>query len=212
MVARNELRDEQIDRVFQALAARTRRDILRRTIAAERSVSELARDYDMSFAAVQKHVAVLEAAELIVKRAEGRERLVRANPEMIARARVLLDKVGLASKADNFPANLSGGQQQRVAIARALAMEPEVMLFDEPTSALDPETVGEVLDIMKKLALEGMTMIVVTHEMSFAQRVANWVVVFENGAIMEEGPPSQIFDNPTVARTRDFLGHLGWNG
>ena len=90
MVVRNELRDEQIDRVFQALAARTRRDILRRTIAAERSVSELARDYDMSFAAVQKHVAVLEAAELIVKRAEGRERLVRANPEMIARARVLL--------------------------------------------------------------------------------------------------------------------------
>ena len=128
------------------------------------------------------------------------------------RAMVLLDKVGLASKAGNFPANLSGGQQQRVAIARALAMEPEVMLFDEPTSALDPETVGEVLDIMKKLALEGMTMIVVTHEMSFAQRVANWVVVFESGAILEEGPPAQIFDHPTKARTRDFLGHLGWNG
>ena len=129
-----------------------------------------------------------------------------------ARAMVLLEKVGLSAKAQNFPANLSGGQQQRVAIARALAMEPEVMLFDEPTSALDPETVGEVLNVMKKLAQEGMTMIVVTHEMSFAQRVANWVVVFENGAIMEEGPPSQIFDNPTVARTRDFLGHLGWNG
>lgn len=129
-----------------------------------------------------------------------------------ARAMLLLDKVGLVSKANNFPANLSGGQQQRVAIARALAMEPEVMLFDEPTSALDPETVGEVLNVMKKLAQEGMTMIVVTHEMSFAQRVANWVVVFENGAIMEEGPPAQIFDNPTVARTRDFLGHLGWNG
>jgi len=129
-----------------------------------------------------------------------------------ARAMALLDKVGLVAKANNFPANLSGGQQQRVAIARALAMEPEVMLFDEPTSALDPETVGEVLNVMKKLAQEGMTMIVVTHEMSFAQRVANWVVVFENGAIMEEGPPAQIFDNPTVARTRDFLGHLGWNG
>lgn len=128
------------------------------------------------------------------------------------RAMALLDKVGLSNKADNFPANLSGGQQQRVAIARALAMEPDVMLFDEPTSALDPETVGEVLNVMKKLAQEGMTMIVVTHEMSFARRVANWVVVFENGAIMEEGPPQQIFDNPTVARTRDFLSHLGWEG
>ncbi|MDQ2137998.1 amino acid ABC transporter ATP-binding protein [Alcaligenaceae bacterium B3P038] len=132
--------------------------------------------------------------------------------EARTRARALLDKVGLSSKADNFPANLSGGQQQRVAIARALAMEPDVMLFDEPTSALDPETVGEVLNVMKKLAQEGMTMIVVTHEMSFARRVANWVVVFENGAIMEEGPPEQIFDHPTVARTRDFLSHLGWDG
>ena len=135
-------------------------------------------------------------------------------PEAAARdrARALLDKVGLSTKADNFTANLSGGQQQRVAIARALAMEPEVMLFDEPTSALDPETVGEVLNVMKKLAQEGMTMIVVTHEMSFAKRVANWVVVFENGAILEEGPPAQIFDNPKVTRTRDFLSHLGWDG
>ncbi|QNK71785.1 amino acid ABC transporter ATP-binding protein [Variovorax sp. PAMC26660] len=129
-----------------------------------------------------------------------------------ARAMVLLEKVGLAAKADNFPANLSGGQQQRVAIARALAMEPEVMLFDEPTSALDPETVGEVLSVMQKLAHEGMTMIVVTHEMGFARRVADWVVVFEAGAIIEQGPPTQIFDNPTVERTRDFLGHLGWHG
>ncbi|WP_415205598.1 amino acid ABC transporter ATP-binding protein [Pseudorhodoferax sp.] len=128
------------------------------------------------------------------------------------RAMALLEKVGLAAKAGNFPANLSGGQQQRVAIARALAMEPEVMLFDEPTSALDPETVGEVLSVMQKLAQEGMTMIVVTHEMSFARRVADWVVVFESGAIIEQGPPAQIFDNPTVERTRDFLGHLGWHG
>jgi polar amino acid transport system ATP-binding protein len=128
------------------------------------------------------------------------------------RAQALLEKVGLGSKAANFPANLSGGQQQRVAIARALAMEPEVMLFDEPTSALDPETVGEVLSVMQKLAQEGMTMIVVTHEMGFARRVADWVVVFESGAIIEQGPPSQIFENPTVERTRDFLGHLGWNG
>jgi polar amino acid transport system ATP-binding protein len=127
-------------------------------------------------------------------------------------AMVLLDKVGLAAKAQNFPANLSGGQQQRVAIARALAMEPQVMLFDEPTSALDPETVGEVLSVMQKLAQEGMTMVVVTHEMGFARKVADWVVVFESGAIIEQGPPSQIFDQPLTERTRDFLGHLGWNG
>jgi polar amino acid transport system ATP-binding protein len=129
-----------------------------------------------------------------------------------ARAMALLEKVGLADKAASYPANLSGGQQQRVAIARALAMEPEVMLFDEPTSALDPETVGEVLSVMKRLAEEGMTMIVVTHEMTFARRVAHRVVVLERGAIIEEGPPTQIFDAPKVERTRDFLSHLGWRG
>jgi polar amino acid transport system ATP-binding protein len=128
------------------------------------------------------------------------------------RAAVLLEKVGLSDKANNFPANLSGGQQQRVAIARALAMEPEVMLFDEPTSALDPETIGEVLNVMKRLAEEGMTMIVVTHEMTFARRVADWVVVFDHGAIIEQGPPAQIFEAPLVERTRSFLSHLGWNG
>jgi polar amino acid transport system ATP-binding protein len=128
------------------------------------------------------------------------------------RARALLKKVNLADKVDSYPANLSGGQQQRVAIARALAMEPEVMLFDEPTSALDPETVGEVLTVMKALAEEGMTMIVVTHEMTFARRVGDWVVVFERGSIMEEGPPVQIFERPREERTRDFLSHLGWNG
>ena len=128
------------------------------------------------------------------------------------RAKALLDKVGLADKEDNYPSQLSGGQQQRVAIARALAMEPEVMLFDEPTSALDPETVGEVLNVMKRLAEEGMTMIVVTHEMAFARRVGDWVVVMDRGAVIEQGPPEQIFDAPTVARTRDFLSHLGWSG
>jgi polar amino acid transport system ATP-binding protein len=128
------------------------------------------------------------------------------------RATALLTKVGLADKTANYPANLSGGQQQRVAIARALAMEPHVMLFDEPTSALDPETVGEVLSVMRNLADEGMTMVVVTHEMSFARRVANWVVVFERGQLLEEGPPQQIFDAPTTERTREFLSHLGWNG
>jgi polar amino acid transport system ATP-binding protein len=128
------------------------------------------------------------------------------------RAVALLEKVGLSDKANNFPTNLSGGQQQRVAIARALAMEPEVMLFDEPTSALDPETIGEVLNVMKRLAEEGMTMIVVTHEMTFARRVADWVVVFDHGAIIEQGPPAQIFDAPLGERTRSFLSHLGWNG
>ncbi|HVA41485.1 MAG TPA: amino acid ABC transporter ATP-binding protein [Candidatus Binataceae bacterium] len=132
--------------------------------------------------------------------------------EANARATAMLDKVGLSDKAASYPANLSGGQQQRVAIARALAMEPEVMLFDEPTSALDPETIGEVLNVMKRLAEEGMTMVVVTHEMTFARRVADRVVVFERGRIIEEGPPEQIFDAPLVERTRDFLSHLGWSG
>jgi len=128
------------------------------------------------------------------------------------RAVVLLDKVGLADKAEQYPSHLSGGQQQRVAIARALAMEPEVMLFDEPTSALDPETIGEVLSVMKRLADEGMTMIVVTHEMTFARRVADWVIVLDHGSIVEQGPPAQIFDHPQAVRTREFLSHLGWNG
>src|SRR6267142_3910150 len=126
------------------------------------------------------------------------------------RATAMLAKVGLADKARNLPAALSGGQQQRVAIARALAMEPDVMLFDEPTSALDPETIGEVLSVMKKLADEGMTMVVVTHEMTFARRVANWVVVFDRGKVVEQGPSRQIFDAPLTERTRDFLSHLGW--
>ncbi|MFI5013537.1 MAG: amino acid ABC transporter ATP-binding protein [Hyphomicrobiales bacterium] len=126
-------------------------------------------------------------------------------------AEALLAKVGLSDKAASYPVNLSGGQQQRVAIARALAMEPEVMLFDEPTSALDPETIGEVLNVMKRLAEEGMTMLVVTHEMSFARRVADRVVVFEKGKIVEEGPPDEIFDHPKVDRTREFLSHLGWS-
>jgi polar amino acid transport system ATP-binding protein len=124
----------------------------------------------------------------------------------------LLRKVGLADHAAKHPAQLSGGQQQRVAIARALAMQPALMLFDEPTSALDPETIGEVLSVMKRLADEGMTMVVVTHEMDFARRVADWVVVFDKGRLVEEGPPQQIFDAATVPRTRDFLSHLGWHG
>src|ERR1700719_1194774 len=118
--------------------------------------------------------------------------------DAIERARRNLAKVGLNESVEKmYPAHLSGGQQQRVAIARALAMEPEVMLFDEPTSALDPETIGEVLNVMKRLAEEGMTMIVVTHEMSFARRVADWIVVMDRGAIVEQGSPEQIFESPT---------------
>ncbi|WP_186118462.1 amino acid ABC transporter ATP-binding protein [Burkholderia gladioli] len=122
-----------------------------------------------------------------------------------AAALALLEKVGLEHKADAMPASLSGGQKQRVAIARALAMQPRVMLFDEPTSALDPELVGEVLQVMKLLAAEGMTMLVVTHEMGFAKEVADVVVVMDGGEIVEAGPPTQIFSAPTQARTRSFL-------
>ena len=117
----------------------------------------------------------------------------------------LLKKVGLDQKKDEFPSRLSGGQQQRVAIARALAMKPKIMLFDEPTSALDPELVGEVLEVMKELAKEGMTMIVVTHEMGFAREVANRVIFMDRGEIVEEGTPEQIFSNPKQERTRSFL-------
>jgi polar amino acid transport system ATP-binding protein len=144
--------------------------------------------------------------------AEGPRTVLRAQrAEAQARARAMLAKVGLSDKASSYPAALSGGQQQRVAIARALAMEPDVMLFDEPTSALDPETIGEVLSVMKALADEGMTMVVVTHEMTFARRVGDWVAVFDSGRIVEEGPPRQIFDAPKTERTRDFLSHLGWS-
>jgi polar amino acid transport system ATP-binding protein len=132
--------------------------------------------------------------------------------EAEARAAALLHKVGLAEHAHKHPAQLSGGQQQRVAIARALAMQPDVMLFDEPTSALDPETIGEVLAVMKALADEGMTMVVVTHEMDFARRVGDRVAVFDRGRIIEEDVPSVIFGSARVARTREFLSHLGWHG
>jgi polar amino acid transport system ATP-binding protein len=137
---------------------------------------------------------------------EGPRTVLRMKREEVeARAREFLAKVGLADKADSLPAQLSGGQQQRVAIARALAMQPRAMLFDEVTSALDPETVGEVLTVMQQLAREGMTMLVVTHEMAFARDVADWIVVMENGRMLEEGTPARIFGAPRLARTREFL-------
>ncbi|MDK2901698.1 MAG: arginine/lysine/histidine transport system ATP-binding protein [Thermosediminibacterales bacterium] len=123
-------------------------------------------------------------------------------------ARDLLNRVGLADKGDSFPSQLSGGQQQRVAIARALAMSPDVMLFDEPTSALDPEMIKEVLDVMKQLAKDGMTMVVVTHEMGFAREVGDRVIFMDRGEIVEEGTPEDIFLNPQNPRTREFLGKI----
>jgi arginine/ornithine transport system ATP-binding protein len=128
-----------------------------------------------------------------------------AKPEAKERALALLNKVGIGDKGDYYPAHLSGGQQQRAAIARALAMEPQVMLFDEPTSALDPELVGEVLKVMRQLADEGRTMIVVTHEMGFAREVATDVLFLHQGRVEEQGPPSQLFTNPRSERCRQFL-------
>src|SRR5919206_3268128 len=146
------------------------------------------------------HKTVLEnliEAPLIVKKMK--------RSEAIAIAEELLEKVGLSEKRDVYPSKLSGGQQQRVAIARALAMQPQVMLFDEPTSALDPELIGEVLEVMRDLAKDGMTMIVVTHEMGFAREVADRVIFMDGGVFVEEGPPAQCLLNPQDERTRRFL-------
>ncbi|MGQ8775113.1 amino acid ABC transporter ATP-binding protein [Serratia sp. NA_112.1] len=149
------------------------------------------------------HMTVLEN---IIMAPMGVKKLSRG--DAILRAEALLRKVGLLDKIDAYPSSLSGGQQQRVAIARALAMEPKIMLFDEPTSALDPELVGEVLAVMKSLAHEGMTMVVVTHEMGFAREVADRVLFIDQGIIQEEGTPQQIFSNPANPRTQAFLSKV----
>jgi polar amino acid transport system ATP-binding protein len=146
------------------------------------------------------HLSVLGNVAIAPRKLRGL-----SSEEADAVARQLLDKVGLSHKVDAYPQALSGGQKQRVAIARALAMKPQVMLFDEPTSALDPELVGEVLQVMKDLAREGMTMMVVTHEMGFAREVADTVSVMDHGVVLEHGPPGQIFGAPQHARTREFL-------
>ena len=134
-----------------------------------------------------------------------RKLLKKSKAEAESKAMSLLQRVGLADRANAYPSQLSGGQKQRIAIVRALCMEPQVMLFDEPTSALDPEMVGEVLDVMKELAHEGMTMVVVTHEMGFAREVADRVIFMDEGQIVEEGTPNEIFNNPQHPRTQDFL-------
>ena len=134
--------------------------------------------------------------------------LKKSKEEAEKKARGLLERVNLADRADAYPSQLSGGQKQRIAIVRALCMEPEVMLFDEPTSALDPEMVGEVLDVMKELARSGMTMVCVTHEMGFAREVADRVLFMDEGKIVEEGTPAEIFSNPKEQRTKDFLNKV----
>mgnify|MGYP001766016335 CR=1 FL=1 len=137
-------------------------------------------------------------------------KLVLGMPAEKAKEKALMElkRVGLEQKADLYPGQLSGGQKQRVAIARALAMDPRVMLFDEPTSALDPELIGEVLEVMKKLAQEGMTMVCVTHEMGFAREVASRIIFMEHGVVVEEGTPEQMFTHPRYERTREFLGKI----
>jgi polar amino acid transport system ATP-binding protein len=149
------------------------------------------------------HMTALENVCLGPVRVRGVDRA-----EARRRAAELLDRVGLADKRDAHPAQLSGGQQQRVAIARALAMRPALMLFDEPTSALDPEMVGEVIEVMRELADEGMTMVVVSHEMAFAKTAADRIVVMDDGAIVDEGPPERIFSEGAGARTREFLARI----
>jgi polar amino acid transport system ATP-binding protein len=146
------------------------------------------------------HLSALENVTL------GPIRVLRKSADQArTEGRALLEKVGLAHKADEYPERLSGGQQQRVAIARALAMQPKLLLFDEPTSALDPELIGEVLNVMRALAMEGRTMLVVTHEMRFAQDVADRVIFMDHGVIVEEGPPARLFSQPAHNRTREFL-------
>ncbi len=149
------------------------------------------------------HKTVLENVTLAQKVVRKR-----SGDESLKKAMALLEKVGIVDKKDVFPDQLSGGQQQRVAIARALAMDPKIMLFDEPTSALDPEMIGEVLDVMKTLAKEGMTMVVVTHEMGFAREVADRVIFMDAGAIVEEGTPEHFFVSPTHDRTKLFLSQI----
>lgn len=149
------------------------------------------------------HMTVLDNLTLAPIKVKGMEKAAAEE-----KARKLLETVGLADKAEKYPASLSGGQKQRVAIARALAMDPEIMLFDEPTSALDPEMVGEVLNVMKDLAENGMTMVIVTHEMGFAREVADRVLFIDEGNILEQGTPAELFGNPQHERTKNFLGKV----
>ncbi|MFB6267765.1 MAG: amino acid ABC transporter ATP-binding protein [Halodesulfurarchaeum sp.] len=175
------------------------------TTAPEYDVNELRKEVGMVFQNINlfAHLTALENVTLGLKRV-----LDLPEEEAEARATAQLEQVGLGDKTDSYPAELSGGQQQRVGIARALAMDPMLMLFDEPTSSLDPELTGEVVEVMRDLADEGMTMLVVTHEMGFARSAASEMIFLESGYIQEQGPPSQLFDNPREERTREFLRRI----
>ena len=168
-------------------------------------INEIRRDIGMVFQHfhLYPHKTVLQNITLAPMKVLGQ-----SEEEAVKTAKIYLEKVGIPDKANSYPAQLSGGQQQRVAIARGLAMNPEVMLFDEPTSALDPEMIGEVLDVMKALAKEGMTMVVVTHEMGFAREVANRIVFMDEGRILEESTPAEFFTNPNEERARTFLSRI----
>ncbi|MFF1512226.1 amino acid ABC transporter ATP-binding protein [Streptomyces sp. NPDC058326] len=170
-----------------------------------RELAALRADVGMVFQSFNlfAHKTVLDNVTLGLIKVRKKDR-----KEAEKRARALLDRVGVASQAEKYPAQLSGGQQQRVAIARALAMDPKVMLFDEPTSALDPEMINEVLEVMRQLARDGMTMVVVTHEMGFARSAANRVVFMADGRIVEETTPDEFFNNPRSDRARDFLSKI----
>ena len=175
------------------------------TLSSEANINKVREEVGMVFQRFNlfPHMTVLENIMLAPMKVK---QIARAEAEKTARE--LLARVGLAEKADAYPDNLSGGQQQRVAIARALAMRPKVMLFDEPTSALDPEMVGEVLDVMRALANEGMTMVVVTHEMGFAREVGDRLLFVDEGRVIESGVPREVFEHPKEERTRSFLSKV----
>lgn len=175
------------------------------TTAPEYDINELRREVGMVFQDINlfAHLSALENVTLGLKRVIGMD-----EERAEAKAMEQLEQVGLSEKANSYPAELSGGQQQRVGIARALAMDPKLMLFDEPTSSLDPELTGEVVTVMKNLAAEGMTMLVVTHEMGFARSAASQMLFLDAGHIVEKGPPEQLFGNPENERTREFLSRI----